>query len=355
MITIGLFINRLSYFNSHRIAHANYFERCGYNVVVFTYVDCKTDWSGSVINIPWDSGAPSLKDLEMLVFLRRLLLKNKVDLIHSFSPKTNMFVLLSFFRGPVIYSFNGLGFLARHPVLVQLYFFVFKLFKKNGDDIVVQNSDDKFLLSKFFKNNVHLVPGSGFEIPNVVTDFSQKMLIVVSRLLASKGIYELIQAAAELDILISDLQIVVLGGESEDNPENIELDYCKANATKNLLFLGRLEKTEVFQYYSKACGFLLPSYREGLSFAAIEAAAHGLPLLLSDVVGSREQVIEGYNGLKFEAKSSVEIVNCVLKFFSKDVDIRSMGFNSRLIFEQNWELNKVMNDFHDIYRNSFSK
>jgi glycosyltransferase involved in cell wall biosynthesis len=42
--------------------------------------------------------------------------------------------------------------------------------------------------------------------------------------------------------------------------------------------------------------FLFTSHREGLSVAILEAMASGLPVVATDVGGTREQVVEGENG-----------------------------------------------------------
>jgi len=43
--------------------------------------------------------------------------------------------------------------------------------------------------------------------------------------------------------------------------------------------------------------FLLPSHREGLAGSLREAAAVGLPIIATDIGGSRDVVTHGYNGL----------------------------------------------------------
>ena len=43
--------------------------------------------------------------------------------------------------------------------------------------------------------------------------------------------------------------------------------------------------------------FALPSWREGMPRSAIEAAARGLPLVLTDIRGCREVVRDGVEGL----------------------------------------------------------
>ena len=54
---------------------------------------------------------------------------------------------------------------------------------------------------------------------------------------------------------------------------------------------------EIIRYLRKSCGFILPSKYEPWGVVVHEAACSGLPLILSDSVGSRnELLINNHNG-----------------------------------------------------------
>lgn len=63
---------------------------------------------------------------------------------------------------------------------------------------------------------------------------------------------------------------------------------------------GYLTKREVFQRYRAADLLLLPSEREGLPRAAIEAQAFGVPVVGTAIVGTIEAVVDGETGLLVE-------------------------------------------------------
>jgi len=65
-----------------------------------------------------------------------------------------------------------------------------------------------------------------------------------------------------------------------------------------ILFTGT--QAEVEKYYAAADAFLFPSYFEAFSLAEIEAAATGLPLLLTPHHGSEMILRDGVNGLLLE-------------------------------------------------------
>ena len=96
-----------------------------------------------------------------------------------------------------------------------------------------------------------------------------------------------------------DLLIDAVSGFSQDEltltivgsgPSQMEL---KDNAPNNVIFAGEIQAFDQFHCYHALC---LISDSEGLPMSALEAKAHGLPLLLSDTGGCHELIDDG-NGI----------------------------------------------------------
>ena len=64
--------------------------------------------------------------------------------------------------------------------------------------------------------------------------------------------------------------------------------------------------------------FALPSYREGLPTAVVEAAACGRPVVATDVPGCREVVIDGENGFLVPAKNPQALAEALIRNSSKN-------------------------------------
>jgi glycosyltransferase involved in cell wall biosynthesis len=83
---------------------------------------------------------------------------------------------------------------------------------------------------------------------------------------------------------------------------------------------------------------VLPSYREGMPRALLEAAAMARPLLASDVPGCREIVRDGENGLLFEARSEEALAEAIERFIKSGPDQRrGWASKSRAIAEQEYD------------------
>ena len=80
------------------------------------------------------------------------------------------------------------------------------------------------------------------------------------------------------------------------------------------LKLPKNNKTKIYQESSIVC---LPSYREGLPKSLLEAAAAGLPIVTTDVVGCREAIINNQTGLLVPCKEPEKLANAIQKLIDK--------------------------------------
>ena len=84
-----------------------------------------------------------------------------------------------------------------------------------------------------------------------------------------------------------------LDPEKADGLSAADLDRVAAES--GITFLG--ERHDVERLYGAFDVYVLASYREGFPRSAMEAAASGLPLVLTDIRGCRQVVDHDVNGL----------------------------------------------------------
>lgn len=87
----------------------------------------------------------------------------------------------------------------------------------------------------------------------------------------------------------------ICGSGSKRQTEELLRIAEKYGLKKHFRLFGYQE--DVLPYLCHADIFAFPSYREGLGMAALEAMAAGIPLITSDCRGTREYMINGYNGI----------------------------------------------------------
>ena len=95
---------------------------------------------------------------------------------------------------------------------------------------------------------------------------------------------------------------------------------------------------------------VLPSYREGLPKALLEAAATGLPLVATDVPGCREVVQDGVNGFLVPPENAQKLANA-LEILAEDSHLRErMGRESLKRAEMYFSEEKINTEILEIYK-----
>ncbi len=108
------------------------------------------------------------------------------------------------------------------------------------------------------------------------------------------------------------------------NPDHYEVDtdmvkevkrLAKTYQGKRVFFVERTHETE--KYYQAADIFVMPSLREGLPNAMLEAMSCELPVIVSELEGVTDWVVEdGVNGLLISPGSEVELSDAIIRLLS---------------------------------------
>lgn len=108
-------------------------------------------------------------------------------------------------------------------------------------------------------------------------------LLAVGRLTPEKGFEYLVEAANRLQQVT---QVVIAGASDHDSTYREKLEQLDTN--KKVIFSGFTTGEDLRQLYSHARAFILPSVNEGFPMVLLEAMAYGLPILCSDIPGTRQ-------------------------------------------------------------------
>ena len=108
-------------------------------------------------------------------------------------------------------------------------------------------------------------------------------LLAVGRLTPEKGLEYLVEAANRLPQV---QQVVIAGASDHDNAYRELLERLDMN--KKVIFTGFTTGEDLRQLYSHARCFVLPSVNEGFPMVMLEAMAYGLPILCSNIPGTRQ-------------------------------------------------------------------
>ena len=232
--------------------------------------------------------------------------------------------------------------------------------KKKNYTTVFQNKDDKEYFKKrnlIDSNRTNVIKGSGVNVNFFKPSYNIKKkydLILHSRMLVDKGIFETIEAIKNLKKKKVFIKVLFLGSPDDDNLANINTKQLLQWVKQKIIYWIP-HKENVLEYILSSKISILPSYREGLPKSLLESASCGLPLITSDVPGCREICINNFNGILVRKKKPEDIEKAIEYFFSNKKKIREFGEKSRELVLKNYDVKIISRRFLDLYNNILRK
>lgn len=333
--------------------------KTGYKVYVIAAKDKyhkKIEEIGAVyIEAPLNSSPLNLvSSLRYFISILKIYRRYKFNLIIHYTIVPNIFgstaAKLSGLSSISVITGLGHAFLSSRLlsyISSKLYLFALNKSKK----VLFVNYDDR----NYFVNN-KIVSKDKTEVINVDVDVNYYVnykndnhkkikdsfiFLMVSRIIAEKGIHEFIDAASSLHHKYPNFKFYLLGGFYEENPSSIDKQIIDdAVSTGVITYLG--EHDDVRPFISQSDCVVLPSYREAKGLALVEAGLMGKPLIATDVPGCRDIVSHGYNGFLCKSKNAFDLSQKMLTMAQLlPENLKQMSLNSEIKMLQEFNQNKT--------------
>lgn len=132
-----------------------------------------------------------------------------------------------------------------------------------------------------------------------------------------------------------------------------DLDSYKSYAeglgiTGSVRFLGK--QADPGSLMMNADIFVLPSRREGMSNALMEAMLRGLPCVATNISGSADLITGGVNGLLVPAGDVTSLAAAIEFMLRNPEDAKRMGNMAKNTIEEKCNMNTVANQYYDLYK-----
>ncbi|MCE3230185.1 MAG: alpha-D-QuiNAc alpha,3-galactosyltransferase [Alphaproteobacteria bacterium] len=364
-------VTELGYFCSHRLNLALAAKQAGFEITVVTNCTQRPNSPAieaqlngfSLYHLPFHrSRLNPIAEVQTLWQLWRAYRRLRPDIVHQVALKPVIYGTLCarLARVPrIVNALGGMGYLFTHrsvrsTIIKPLMALAFRiLLTHRRCALILQNPDDVELMTPLVgRDKIQLIRGSGIDLntfyPTEEPPSPPVKAVMVSRLLWSKGIGELVEAASLLKQEGVPLEIQVAGDLDPQNPASVSPETLSAWKEENgVIWLGA--RTDIAEVYHQAHIAVLPSYREGLPKSLLEAAACGKPIVTTDVPGCREVVISGENGLLVPPRNGIALAKA-LRTLVEYPELRvRMGKLSRRKAEQEFDEKKVIEQTLAIY------
>lgn len=150
-------------------------------------------------------------------------------------------------------------------------------------------------------------------------------LLFVGRLIREKGVYELIDAFA--DVRSRRACRLTVAGEGPEL-DRLRLRASRLGIDRDVEFTGHLPENELDRMYRRADVLVLPSYSEGLPTVLLEAMSVGLPIVTTRIRGAADHLVEGENALFVPMRESDALAGALDRLLDDEALRRAMGQNN---------------------------
>jgi glycosyltransferase involved in cell wall biosynthesis len=196
-----------------------------------------------------------------------------------------------------------------------------------------------------------LIKGSGADTTRLIP--TQKpagnpLIVLPGRMLFSKGVGEFVRAAQILCDNGIKARFALVGDTDLANPDAVPVKQLEAWVAEGVVEWWGWQD-DIASIYSQAHIVCLPSYREGLPKALIEAAASGCPIVATDAPGCRDVVRHGENGLLVPIRDAGALADA-LEILIKDPNLcKKMGLRGREIVEAEYSETLIISETMKIF------
>ncbi|MDC0298100.1 glycosyltransferase [Akkermansiaceae bacterium] len=282
-------------------------------------------------------GNKHIYTIRMMAWLRLQVKKIEPDAVLAFGESTNPYVLLALMRlGVPVFVSDRMHPKARLP---KLTFWLKKRLYPRASAIVVQTQLAKSVISSYLLDaNINVIPNP----VNVIEPLPLKKLkriVAIGRLEKVKGHEYLIRAFAKLES--TEWQLSLVG------------DGSLLNSLKSLAVELGIGGRVIFHRYlknfrrelSEASIFVIPSLKEGFPNALLEAMSVPLPCIVTDFLGSNNEIINsGVNGLIVPTKSVDSMAKAINDLINNPHERESLAMRAFQVRED-YQFDKIANEW----------
>jgi glycosyltransferase involved in cell wall biosynthesis len=305
-------------------------------------------------------------DLKTIYYIIKHLVRVKPDIVNLGTPKISLLGLFSawFLRIPNrIYTCRGFRFETetglKRTILIQMERLTIRFAKKviyvspslleRGQEYKVVNPKKSTVIGKGSSNGVNL---SSFN-QSIINQESKKALVskynlegclvigFVGRVSLHKGTVELVHAFEKLYEKHSNLRLIMMGHIACD-------EAFKRRFESHPAIIPIPFQDDVPLYMSLFDIFVLPSWREGFPNVPIQAAAMGIPVVVSNATGCVDSVKEGFNGKIYPVKNESQLKDSLLAYV-ENKELREVHGQNGIVWAKEFQPEIIWNGIEKIY------
>lgn len=319
-----------------------------------------------------------LKDLSALYKLYRFLKTEKPKIVHTHTPKAGIVgMMAAYFAGvPIrLHTVAGLPLMEAtgfkrtilnivekltyrfatrvYPNSKGLYDFIAsEKFAPLEKVAIIGNGSSNGIDTSYFSASLYSEEFIATQKEKIGIPANDFVFIFVGRLVGDKGINELVRAFESIQKVTSSVSLLLVG-PFEDSLDSLEVT-TKQRIEANAKIVTTGYQQDVRPYFAISDALTFPSYREGFPNVVMQAAAMGLPCIVSDINGCNEIITEGVNGLIVPKKNEKALKNAMLRLVNDSGLFNELAANARpsivSLYERRVLWEALLKEYNDLLK-----
>lgn len=172
----------------------------------------------------------------------------------------------------------------------------------------------------------------------------------LGRLLEVKGADLMIDSFYDIQNKVDNSILLIVG----DGPEREKLEAkVKEYGIENKVIFAGYQKN-VYDYMNAFDCFILPSIREGLPIAVLEAMAMRKPVLSTPVAGLKKLMKNEFNGLVLRERSRKDLSEAMIKINEDKELSKNIAENAYKHLDENYNINTYVRKVERLYKDVLS-
>ncbi|OHA08526.1 MAG: hypothetical protein A3B37_00295 [Candidatus Sungbacteria bacterium RIFCSPLOWO2_01_FULL_59_16] len=314
-----------------------------------------------------------LKEFASFASLLRIMFRERPNVVHLSSSKAGglgalaarLASLLNGHRAMVIFTIHGWPFHENRPFWQRgLMFLASWLPARVSDVVVLINSADHRRAETFLPRRKLVLVRHGIKPPEFLEREEARAYIAaksgrplqpgallvgtIAALTPNKGIRHLIDAANQVKVKVKSLKFKVIAIGDGEEKKRLQARIAELGLEDTVHLLGFVP--DASRYLRGLDLFVLPSLKEGLPYALMEAMAAGLPAVGTSVGGIPDLIEDGVTGRLVPPKNPEAVAEAVAELLLNPSLRRMMGEDAKRAIERRFRIEPMLERTFALYR-----
>lgn len=325
------------------------------------------------ITVPMTRKITPWQDLKCLLQLVKIFRKEKPDIVHTHTPKAGLLGMLAAKICGIkvrIHTVAGMPLMVEKGMKLQLLVLIEKLTYWAASQVWPNSPSlyDYIITHRFTRQQKLRIIGKGSTNGINLARFNPAVLgeqgiaaikqqlqyssgcvylLCIGRLVADKGIVELVQVFTALSRQHEQLRLVLVG-DFED-----ALDPLPAAVHQEIEQhpgIIHITWTQQVEYFMHCCNyFVFPSHREGFPNVLLQAGAMQLPVICSRITGNVDIVTNEETGLIFEKGDAGQLQQQLEYAIANPGKMKAMAATLHAIVQEDYKRENIWQNILSAY------